>query len=660
MRRFSRLASGVFLFSGLLILVSCTAQRELTITAKFLVNDQPIQCPPICVEVDNPTSGSDTTKPISFEICNADADCVEVESGQSAQMLSNATVRAPDGISRGEQLPTMEKESYLKFMEWGDGSTDNPREVGVGPSPADLTAYFAAWEPLTVATTATARGCGNGAGILLGTSSAWAPVVDQPEFQTVQGPVTDSHVSAVDLFSNHTTNDVNMWILLSREEQFNLLSEKNGELGHRPGQIEIEWEEGSWPMWAWPSPESQGLDEPPVPDPDDADIAWVKGAWIFDCAHQDDGIVQGAWTEIHPPIAVAVMRGTAQGRLFLKEDIATYFPELHEKATGIQGVQVDLWINGDAGPAVESVKCAKAWGQGAGCIATPVFDITGIYEFDIPLPPAPTPLEPEAQFRVQFLRLEPDQPMPEITPSVIDATTNQLHLRLDLSDYKDKWSTCQKQNDLPGENLVNCAGAAYGVTVIAGWEVFAYPTDLHRVRLMVNSIEIHDDGEGEDGDGEYKMWLEVGPGAALAGDPLNPATVALHRINPSLNSVEGNGETYPLIQNGNALVFFFNIRESDPASNLLSLYLHGYEDDPIWDDELRDLVRVFYRDSVVWEVSGIAPDWAPASYGMETFFGTVRANTTPPIPYSDPVPGDCSVPCTNHWFDYIIEEVPLP
>ncbi|MFN2234138.1 MAG: hypothetical protein ACK2U1_07905 [Anaerolineales bacterium] len=653
----------IALLLGIVILASCTPNKELVITAKFLANDQTIECPPICVEVDDPPSGPDTSEPISIEVCPVGTDCFQLESGQSVKVSSDVTVRVPDGISPGQQLPTMEKDSYLKFMEWSDGNTDNPRTVEFSAGAADLTAYFAAWEPLTVSSDATDRGCGNDVGIWLGTSASWAPVTDQPQYQIVQGPVTSSHVSDADLYTVHKTNDVNMWILLPREEQFSLLSEKNGQLGNRPGQIEIEWESGSYPTWAWPSPEVLEPDEPPIPNIDDADIAWVKGTWIFDCGHQDSAIEQGAWTEIHPPIATAVMRGTREGRLFFKEYISTFYPELelHEEAKGIQAVQVDMWINGDGGEgAVKSVKCAKAFGDGAGCIFNPVFDITGVYEFDVPLPPAPSPLDPEAQFHIGFRRLQPGQPVPEITPTFFTEATDHLHVKLDLSNYKDAWSTCKQQNELPGENLVNCAGDAYGVTMIAGWEVFKYPTDLHLVRLTVNSIQIFDDMEGEGTDGEYKLWLDVGPSGALTGDAPGNGHVALHTINPALNDVAGNGESYSLTQNGNSLVFLFNVRENNPESNKISLTLDGYEEDLIWDDKLRKLVRVFHQGFVTFD--GTPPGGALPSYGMETVFGTVRANTSSPIPYSDYVRRipDACINCFTHSLDYTIEEVSLP
>lgn len=652
----------VLILIGLALAIISTPAGAITIIAKYLSNDQIIECPPGCMEIEG-TVVPDSIGPISFRVCDQNNNCFQLVSGSTAEILENSNVKAPDGISPGEQLPNMEEDVYLQFRRWGDGTTDNPRLIGPTTGPADLVAYYDFGGPSTVGMKANARGCGDRLFILLGSSVSWAPVSDEPEYQTILGPVTEFHVSPKDLYSNHKTNDVNAWIKLSARQRVELLSVKNGQRGDRPDQIEVEWEQGSYPTWAWASREASIHDEEEeVPETNDADLAWVKGSWIFDCGHPDSDIDQGAWTEIHPPIATAVMRGTRQGKFFLKDDVSEYFPNLHEGAVGIEGVQVDLWINGDGGDAVKSIKCAKILSEGSGCIFTPVFDVAGIYEFDVPLPPSPSPIGPGAQFRIEFLRLQPDQPKPKVTRVVVDGR-EQLHVKLDLTNYDDVWRTCLKQNELYGEHLVNCSGEAYGVTIIAGWEVFQYPPELHRIRVSFNSVQIFADREGEPiGDGEYKLWLDLGPGGVLAGDPTKKSVnIPLHDRNKALNDVEGNGESYSLIKDGSPLLLFFNVISNRPESDHLRIRLYGYEDDPISDDKLGEILRIFYNVYSVWEPSGFKPSWAPPTYGIETEFGTVRAGTEPGIvPYSDPANGSCAVPCINHWLDYTVEEISLP
>lgn len=637
------------------ILISCNNQ-ELTVTAKLLFTDQNIECPPICME--GPTD-SDTPSPLSFKICFPDDDCLQIESGKSIIMSSSVTVKAPDGESPGEQLPTLEEGVFLKFDRWSDGNTDNPRTIAMGDAISDLVAYYDISVPQAIGTTASSRGCGNIAGIITGLSSSWAPVVDTPNYHIVQGPVMSSRVSDEDLYTIHESNDLNMWILLSEREQVKMLSSKNGQLGNRPGQIEVELESGSIPTWAWPSEEVPDKEGQPDVSSNNADIAWIKGVWIFDCGHQDSEISHGAWTEIHPPIATAVMRGTRNGKLFLKQDISEYFPDLNELATGIEGVQVDLWLNEDVGEgAAKSVQCAMALANNQGCIFDQVLDINDIHEFDIPLPPPPDGLDPAAVFRIKVLRLQEGQPEPEIT-QIVSNGVRKLHVKLDLTDYNDTWRTCTLQNELYNQDLINCQGNAYGATIIAGWEIFKNPADLNRVRLMVHNLQLFGDYETEGGNGEYKIWLDLGPGAAFGGDPLNSSHIALHKINKDLTSAPGEGESYPLYEDGSPLTFYFNIRENNPESNRIRIFLNGYEQDAIWDDDLNNLERIFYKDDVFWEVAGVSPSWAPSSYGEEKMFGAFRAGTSPPISYEDGIFGESSVPSFNHRLDYFMEEIEL-
>ena len=63
-------------------------------------------------------------------MCSASTGCIQLESGVSAKVYSNATIKAPDGISRGQQLPALEKDVYLKFQKWNDGVGAFPQTLG--------------------------------------------------------------------------------------------------------------------------------------------------------------------------------------------------------------------------------------------------------------------------------------------------------------------------------------------------------------------------------------------------------------------------------------------------------------------------------------------------------------------------------------------------
>lgn len=643
---------------------------QVLLGARYLDTSIDLQCPPACVEQEKHNDGQ---HPITFRVCASGRQCRDVTTGSSIKLSGSVTLKAPDGLSKEEQIAAFEADSYVYFHSWSDGVTDNPRTLSVGRLPRKLYAYYTVREPSTVVTTAGERGCCWTAPLM---GPNWVEVKEPgsgSDYSEIFGPVTEAGMAGEDFPGSHSTQDYNFWVLLEGEEISKMLSHKGSQWGDRPNQIQVEWEDGSYPLWARPSAETRQLDDPEVPKIDDADLVWLRGKWIFDCGHVDGDIDRGAWTEIHPPVAAATMRGTRSGKLFLREDVERYFPELNPKAAGIRGVQVDLWINGDGGPAVEQVKCGGLLCPfTAGCIFTPAFDVQGVYSFEVPLPSLPTAPHPQAKFLVQSLRLAPGQPLPTVT-RVLSGSNPHLDVRVDLSSYRDTWQTCKRQNSEFGESLSNCSGDAYGVTIVAGWEMFEYPPDLRRVRLDLEDVKIFDDSEGEDGDGEFKMWLQLGPSTILAGDPLSPAattSIALHKINPGLNDAEGDGESYPLMVNGSALTRTFNILDSTPESNKLKLQLEGYEDDPVWDDDLRDLKREFYLNYTLWDPPNGYPGWAPdcgpgssgplCFYGKETVFGTQRKNTVSPIAYDDHVWGQCGVPCWLYSLEYKLEELALP
>jgi hypothetical protein len=212
-----------------------------------------------------------------------------------------------------------------------------------------------------------------------------------------------------------------------------------------------------------------------------------------------------------------------------------------------------------------------------------------------------------------------------------------------LQGYQDTWDTCRLHN------LSNCNGEAYGSTIIAGWEIFGYPSDLRRVRLVATDVKVFDDMEGENGDGEYNLDLVVGPSSALGGDILAQTnSVALQDINTGLNDAAGNGESYDLKIDGKPLTLLFNVRDNPQAteSNFVGFRLEAFEDDPIWDDDIPTTQRAFYATSTfsdnvyppTWAGCGLFIPSPTCDYGEENYFGTVRGSAAPPIPYEDGVP----------------------
>ena len=162
-----------------------------------------------------------------------------------------------------------------------------------------------------------------------------------------------------------------------------LLSDTPKRLPSGEPVMEMEWEVGTsnygitdrFPTKFWPWP---------------GDRVWMLGRWVFDCGHYDtimdptDGSLDAInfTTEIHPPTAVAFTR------------------------------QEPVIFPGDNSPSVSSKTYIYMNGLG-GYYDSPVPLAAGDnYEFDVPLPPKPSP---NAQPCTAILELLFGDPQPTIT-----------------------------------------------------------------------------------------------------------------------------------------------------------------------------------------------------------------------------------------------------
>jgi len=178
----------------------------------------------------------------------------------------------------------------------------------------------------------------------------WAPVVHGTSPQSVpvlaHGIARESHVSKEDFPAGHVTFDQNTELDLDPDDRW-LLASGNGD--PNKATLELEWETGSYPAWAWP-----GV----------GDRVVVLGRWIFDCGHPGPGTCHGTsalcdtdldcaagaaceWTkftyrsEIHPPQATAVIR-SGRGGVLDEEDDAKLV------------TRADVWVSADGGGAGDS------------------------------------------------------------------------------------------------------------------------------------------------------------------------------------------------------------------------------------------------------------------------------------------------------------------
>jgi hypothetical protein len=229
---------------------------------------------------------------------------------------------------------------------------------------------------------------------------------------TVQGVVADIHPAGDDLYVNHDYNDIDIDVAVDPAYQKYVAS------GNGAGQIGTEWEDTLIPTWAWPQV---------------GDRVQESGSWIWDCGHwgngpadpsegvsqllpydpaetlQDQlnpGTITGEQTELHPLYEVATFRKDAAG-------------VLGNGHVGRNLQRLDVWINGDGGPALSEEECALyglpplVHSDSVAC--SRYRDVGGHYSYTMQLGPGhgrivvnPTVMHPETTTEPQNLSVQPD------------------------------------------------------------------------------------------------------------------------------------------------------------------------------------------------------------------------------------------------------------
>ena len=255
----------------------------------------------------------------------------------------------------------------------------------------------------------------------------WAPVVNGSnpvsEPVLIHGTAVESHISHEDFPAGHVTFDQNTELVLDPADLGRLAT------GNTDGRLEIEWETGSYPAWAW-----AGI----------GDRVVALGRWIFDCGHPDPlaiGLCEGApipcisnadcpatppgvpavqcqgarlgyRSELHPPQAIAVIRSGRGGVLH---------PSEGGEGHAVPVTRADVFISPDGGGAGD--ECIVSHKPSPEAV---IFGVPGElpcfplkpekrlaqlnakdFTFDVPLPDVPRGREPE-------LRVSPQQPAPAV------------------------------------------------------------------------------------------------------------------------------------------------------------------------------------------------------------------------------------------------------
>ena len=267
---------------------------------------------------------------------------------------------------------------------------------------------------------------------------------DTSETRTIEGILTRSHISGKDfpLYLWHKYYDWNFYVLPDKQYRY-LVSESNGEhtlYVHNLQQttaeesangwpskfkesdpvIECEWDTGgSLPLWALPQ---------------DGDRIWIRGRWIYDCGHLEDG---KARSEIHPPKAIVSFRQEA-----------AQLPE-NNKPTAVTQAKVFI-------------------GRDGGYYRQPINDED--YEFDLYLPLQPYP-EAKPQWEVKTITDAASRIPPQITP-VPSVNPRLLKVRIPLKDA------------IPHPE-------DYGLIISGGWSdpKKTESSDIRHVKVTVHSID---------------------------------------------------------------------------------------------------------------------------------------------------------------------------
>jgi uncharacterized repeat protein (TIGR01451 family) len=309
----------------------------------------------------------------------------------------------------------------------------------------------------------------------------WVWVDPSQKLKDVSGVVNESFITHTDFPAVHDTHDQNTHLTADPGYE-NLISDVND-----PGEMEAEWEIGTFPSetsgdppertfprWAWPSP---------------GDRVWLNGNWIFDCGHptEVDG-VNHYRSEIHPPRAIASMR----------QQLRTM------PGTGTTPVPVtatDLYIHGRAGFVGDDLECGQEIIISSGSCTPSAYPHRGTpiaadYDFKVCLPAKPSPNAVLAT----SMEVGPGNTIginPTITP---EASTGP----------------CTGGGFGPTQLAVHVPLAGSGATmddvlarrILAGW-VFP-PTGLRHVTLKLTQGILHNDTEIPGNDGELSFfWLNM-------------------------------------------------------------------------------------------------------------------------------------------------------
>ena len=288
-----------------------------------------------------------------------------------------------------------------------------------------------------------------------------------------------------DLPADHESDDQNTFITLDAADQGFVATGNVGPHGEEGGQLEVEWEIGKYPLFAWAGR---------------ADRLTGVGRWIWDCGHPDPdppgscsvtttqpcaidadcasptcsgctsgetcvGVTWNYHSELHPPQAVAVTR------------TGGYKHFAHDVRAGHRSTRTDVWISPDGGGAGDTCELTHQANPfsllGIEChpLSHPVANVNASdFTFDIPLPPRP-PNNPRPPRVRAFDRTPNGLPRAKVLTTFVDGPAPKVHVVVKTS--------APVHGHLP---------STVGKTIIAGWR--PDPAPVTHVQIQVTAIEI--------------------------------------------------------------------------------------------------------------------------------------------------------------------------
>jgi len=312
---------------------------------------------------------------------------------------------------------------------------------------------------------------------------AHSPPVSDPV--TIHGVVSLSKINeAGDFPSDHVTDDQNTFVDVDPADMGLVATGNVGPEGVEAGQIELEWEISSYPLFAWAGK---------------GDRYTGTGRWIWDCGHPGADPAGTCSTtasqacvidaDCAPPLCPACAAGeTCVGVTF------NYHSEVHPlQAVAISRIhgyrtsrrvrgggpatRTDVWISPDGGGAGDVCSLTHQANPAALLIldcfplSEPLADVNASdFAFDIPMPPKPTGFMTRPIITIMD-RTPKGLPRARVTTTFVDGPNPIVHAVVHM--------TAPVQGQLPSQ---------VGKTIITRWR--ADPTPFRRVRVAITAIEI--------------------------------------------------------------------------------------------------------------------------------------------------------------------------